>query len=258
MRKIISSLLVAYLLLTAFAVFLSISGYHLGLWITPINTLVGFGFSFLFAINRFGWKASVILLACVFTVSLGLESLGVATGLVYGPYHYTDQLGIKFLNLVPVLIPVAWFMMIVPSIIIGENLIIPGGDGGVRRQIGAAALAGVIMTAWDIGMDPMMVAAGHWEWEVDGAFFGVPIHNFIGWWFTTFLSVAIFIIATRKVRKPNAPLTDRMVVISYANQAIAVVITDLFIGLGGPGLAGFFAMLPWIIIGWISGVKKGG
>ena len=36
------------------------------------------------------------------------------------------------------------------------------------------------MTAWDVGMDPMMVAAGNWIWETEGAYFGVPLQNYWG------------------------------------------------------------------------------
>ncbi len=36
-----------------------------------------------------GWKRVLIMLALTFGISLLFESIGVATGLVYGPYHYT-------------------------------------------------------------------------------------------------------------------------------------------------------------------------
>jgi uncharacterized membrane protein len=38
-------------------------------------------------------------------------------------YHYTDKLGYKFLELVPLIIPVAWFMLSYPSFIIANRLI---------------------------------------------------------------------------------------------------------------------------------------
>ncbi len=40
-----------------------------------------------------GLKRALALLAYSFVVSLAFGSIGVATGLVYGPYHYTDKLG---------------------------------------------------------------------------------------------------------------------------------------------------------------------
>jgi len=256
LRKITAELLILYILLTIISVITAISGIHIPAWMTPLNTFVGFSFSILHAGQRYGWKAASFLLICVFVISLGMESIGVATGLVYGPYHYTDQLGIKFLGLVPLLIPIAWFMMMYPATVIAERLIMPDEQGGILRRLGVAATAGVIMTAWDVAMDPMMVLAGNWVWEVDGAFFGVPVHNFIGWWLTTFMSVTAFLLLTIKMKRPEISAPDRWTVLSYANQAGATVFMDSFLGLGGVGMAGFFAMLPWIILGWLG--RKGG
>jgi len=57
--------------------------------ITPVTTLFGFGFALLHASLRWNWRAALTLFAVSFVVSLTFESLGVATGAVYGPYHYT-------------------------------------------------------------------------------------------------------------------------------------------------------------------------
>jgi len=257
-RRITAGLLILYILMTIVAVILGVSGFHISSWLTPLNTLAGFAFSILHAGQRNGWKATLILLGCMFFISLGMESIGVATGLVYGPYYYTNQLGVKFLGLVPLLIPIAWFMMMYPSMVIAERLIMPDGRAGILRRLGMAVIAGMVMTAWDVGMDPMMVAAGHWVWEVDGAFFGIPIHNFIGWWLTTFVSVAVYQFVTIRIRRPVEGVPECWAIISYTNQAAATVFTNAYIGLGGAGMAGLFAMLPWIIIGWLGGCKKGG
>jgi putative membrane protein len=110
----------------------------------------------------------------------------VRTGLVYGPYHYSDMLGPK-LGHVPVLIPLAWFMMIYPSWVTARALL-RGVD--TLRPAGMAALAlvaAMVMTAWDTVMDPGMAAAGNWIWEQGGAYFGVPLRNYFGWLLTTFL-----------------------------------------------------------------------
>ena len=95
---------------------------------TPITTLTGFSFALLHASQRLGWKKALILLAFVFGVSLLFESVGVATGLVYGPYHYTEKLGPKFIDLVPYLIAIAWFMMMYPSFVMAEWLVPPPGQ----------------------------------------------------------------------------------------------------------------------------------
>jgi uncharacterized membrane protein len=133
-----------------------------------------------------GWKRTGLFFAAAAVISYALEETGVRTGLIYGPYHYSNMLGPK-LGHVPALIPLAWFMMIYPSWVTARALL-RGVD--TLRPAGMAALAlvaAMVMTAWDTVMDPGMAAAGNWVWEQGGAYFGVPLQNYFGWLVTTFL-----------------------------------------------------------------------
>ncbi len=223
---------------------------------TPVTTLLAFGFGILHAGQRLGWLRAALLILLVFTVGLAFESVGVATGAIYGPYHYTDLLGPKFLGLVPYLIPLAWFMMAYPSYVIADRLV------GSRmptpaRIVSVSAIGGAAMTAWDLGMDPLMVKAGHWVWEVQGAYFGVPVQNFWGWWLTTFTALLIFQLLTLKVRQDlSRAMPDLWAVLLYAITGLSTIIVDVSIGLPGPALVGVFAMVPWAIIGFIRQVKS--
>lgn len=63
------------------------------------------------------------------------EQVGVVTGLVYGAYlSCTDVLGLKIGHF-PLLIPLAWFMMLSPSYVIA-NLIIQGQPTGTAWGLG--------------------------------------------------------------------------------------------------------------------------
>lgn len=220
---------------------------------TPILTLLALVFALLHGAQRIGWKRILLLLALTFLVSLIFESIGVATGRVYGKYHYTARLGPKFLGLVPYLIPAAWFMMIYPSFVIAERLA-PAGGKAWQRKLGIAALGGIIMTAWDLGMDPLMVAGGHWVWDEPGSYFGVPVQNYWGWWLTTFITFALFLwLSTslqQKVRNHSQDDLDGQAVISYAITGSSTILISFQSGLGGSALVGLFAMLPWIIAYW--------
>ena len=123
LRRLTLALLILYALITAYTIIGGFLGIAPGRYFTPLVTLAGFTFALLHAGQREGWGRALRLLALVFVVSLFFESVGVATGWVYGPYHYTDQLGPKFLGLVPYLIPIAWFMMSYPSFVIADWLI---------------------------------------------------------------------------------------------------------------------------------------
>jgi len=224
---------------------------------TPLTTLVVFLFAVLHAGASYGWRRGLAMLAIVVATGLAFESVGVATGVVYGPYHYTDLLGPKFLKLVPFLIPVAWFMMIYPSFRIADQLVARILPRGFWHGLLTAALAAVAMTAWDLAMDPMMVMAGHWVWEQPGAYFGVPIQNFWGWWLTTFTALALYQLALRWLpgKDETAPPLA-WTATSYAVMGLTTVATDFMSGLSGPGLVGIFAMLPWAAIGWINDWAK--
>ena len=256
MRRIVPYLLGLYILLLTVAVGTLALGGTPPPALTPFSTLAGFAFALAHAAVRMGWKRALGLLGLVFAVSLTFESVGVATGRVYGPYHYTVRLGPLFLGLVPYLIAVAWFMMMYPSFVIADWLV-PQKWTRWQRLASVAAVGGLVMTAWDVVMDPLMVAGGHWIWEAEGAFFGVPLQNYWGWWLTVFVTFALFLFFTRGITSlVSDPGFDRLVVISYSLTGIGDLIAALSIGLGGPALAGLFAMLPWMILGWLKTSEK--
>ena len=250
LRRITVALLVLYILLTVYPIVSLAAGVSPFGLLTPISTLVGFSFALLHAGQREGWLRALRLLALVFAVSLLFESVGVATGLVYGPYHYTDRLGPLFLGLVPYLIPVAWFMMSYPSFVIADRLI-PADWKRWQRLLGVAAVGGLVMTAWDLVMDPIMVAGGHWVWDVNGAYHGIPLQNFWGWWLTVFTTFILYLLVSGKATKITAARFDRLAVLSYLVTALGIVIISLVTGAGELALIGFFAMMPWVVAGWL-------
>jgi len=167
-------------------------------------TLVFVLFSLLHCALCEGWRRTGLFFVTAAVVSYLLEEIGVRTGLVYGPYHYSDQLGFK-LGHVPILIPLAWFMMIYPSWVVARAAT-RGVDTRTAAGIAALALiAAMVMTAWDTVMDPGMSAAGNWVWERGGSYFGVPLRNYFGWLLTTFLVYMGAGLIWRKTEPPTSP-----------------------------------------------------
>ena len=251
-------LLIIYALLTAYGVLSLILGFQIAPMMTPINTLVAFTFALTHSLNRLGWKHALILFATTFLVSLSFESIGVATGWVYGKYHYSDVLGVKVFGLVPLLIPIAWIMMSYPAFIIAQR-VLPRMQNLAAWRLSLAAIGAMVMTAWDIAMDPLMSGGGHWIWEEGGPFFGVPLQNFWGWWLTIFVTLTLFLWLAR-LTPDSYPSTakseDRLAIISYTLTGLGTILGDLRLGLEGAGLAGIFAMLPWIIMGWLNTLEQ--
>jgi putative membrane protein len=254
LRRLTLSILILYVLLTMYTLVSLFLGLTYHNFFTPLLTFLAFIFALLHSYQNLGWKQALWLLVLTFAVSLLFESIGVATGAVYGPYHYTDKLGPKFLGLVPLLIPVAWFMMTYPSYVIALRLV-PGVKNTWLWRLFVAAIGALIMTAWDLAMDPMMVAGGHWVWDQAGPYFGIPLQNFWGWWLTIFVTFWLFLALLRiKPEGQASPVAfDQLPIWSYALTGLSSILTDFMVGLDGAALTGIFAVLPWILL---SGLRK--
>jgi len=200
-----------------------------------------------------GSRQALLFLGLTFGVSLLFESVGVLTGWVYGPYHYTDRLGVKIFGLVPLLIPIAWFMMIYPSHVLVEQLVGANRGSGLGRTIWVAGLSALAMTAWDLVMDPLMVATGNWVWEVEGAYFGIPIRNYGGWLVTTFSIYLLYrLIVARRAPRPwgtSSQLFQSLPLLAYAVTCIGNAAVALEMGHPGPALVGFFCMGTLALLG---------
>lgn len=209
-----------------------------------IKTLLMMLFSIFHAAYVLGWRHTLLFFGITVAVSWSYEHVGVETGLIYGAYHYTDALGLK-LGHVPIIIPIAWFMMVYPSYIIA-NLIGSGRQMIMREKnnnynnhrislvqiLWLSLLSAVIMTAWDLVVDPYLSGPTEraWIWEDGGQYFGVPLHNFGGWLLTTFTIYFIFwLLSERKfqVRPSRRPLNTPIILlplIGYGTMMVTNII----------------------------------
>jgi putative membrane protein len=61
------------------------------------------------------------------------------------------------------------------------------------RTFALPLLASFIMMAWDLSMDPEWSTLNHvWIWQHGGAYFGVPLSNFFGWFLTAYIYYLAF------------------------------------------------------------------
>ncbi|MGB9597188.1 MAG: carotenoid biosynthesis protein, partial [Candidatus Poribacteria bacterium] len=131
-------------------------------------------------INTVGLRRTVFISIGVIFITLLIESIGVATGFPFGKYNYTEKLQPQLLN-VPLLIPLAWLMMLPSSWAIAQK--ITGQHKGIKFVI----VSSLAFTVWDLVLDPQMVEWGVWIWHNPSGYFGIPFTNFLGW----FLSAMI-------------------------------------------------------------------
>jgi putative membrane protein len=116
----------------------------------------------------------------LYAISLSSELLGTTVGLPFGPYGYTGALGPRWFGHVPLLIPLSWFFMAVPSYALA-GILVPIGSRPWRRVL----LASFVLLSWDLALDPAMShATTYWVWGTAGPYYGMPLLNLFGWYAT--------------------------------------------------------------------------
>jgi putative membrane protein len=165
--------------------------------------------------------------AALYLVSLASELAGTTVGLPFGPYHYTNGLGAKWFGHVPVLIPVSWFYMALPSYAIAFRRF-PFPSQRIRR----VAVASLVLLSWDLVLDPAMsLVTQYWVWGTTGPYYGMPLVNLVGWFAT---GVALMIALTL-VRADAwiAQLPTRWLVAFYGANLLLPVAMSIVAGLWG-------------------------
>lgn len=172
------------------------------------------------------------------------EAVGSATGIPFGDYAYTGRLQPQLAH-VPVLIPLAWLMMLPPAWVVAARVV---GQYHGLKFIVTSALA---FTAWDLFLDPQMVAWGLWVWAEPGGYFGIPWLNFLGW-----LVVSGLITALVRPRELPGGLLLLVYIITWLLSTVGLAV---FWDLPGPALAGFVAMgvMVWAALS-MPGRRSGG
>ena len=205
----------------------------------------------------FGGRAALTLVAGGVALGLAAEALGVATGWPFGRYAYADSLGPKVFG-VPLLVPLAWTMMAYPALIAARRLVPRAGRSWPpgARAAGVAIIGGVTLAAWDLFLDPQMVAAGHWAWarptpSLPGVA-TVPLGNTAGW---LLVGTALTALLDRLLPRPSAlPLAaEALPAALLAWTWLGSVLANLaFFGrpavalLGGAGMA--LVVAPYLVV----------
>ncbi len=164
----------------------------------PILILMPLAFALLHGAQRYQWSGIITFLVMCLVVSNLLENTSILTGFPFGHYYYTSRLGPK-LFLVPLVIGPAYFGTGYLAWVLATVLI-----GDVRPKASAFTtfavpfMASFMMVAWDLGMDPTSSTIRHlWIWEQGGGYFGVPLTNYLWWFFTVYVFFQFFALYLR-------------------------------------------------------------
>lgn len=129
-----------------------------------------------------------------FTYALLVEQIGSRTGWPFGNYEYSPSLGYQIYG-VPLVVPFAWVMLAHPLLIAARRV----------TKNWVFLYGGIGMMAWDLFLDPQMVAAERWSWSFSGAHVpfqpDIPLSNAFGWLLTGMGLMAILNLALRRDRR---------------------------------------------------------
>ena len=209
----------------------------------------GAGAMLLHALLAYGARYAITYFLFTFIFALIIEHVGVLTQWPFGNYSYSGNLGLKIFE-VPLVVPFAWIMMAHPVLT------------AARRIAGnwVFLYGGVALAAWDLFLDPLMVAQGNWTWVVTGAHVPfqpeIPLSNTFGWLLSgMFLIGVLHVITPREKRKGGA--TFRTTDIFLLWTLFSGFVGNLFF-FSRPGVA-FFAgsifgivLAPYFFIRWLG------
>lgn len=124
----------------------------------------------------------------VYLVAFLSEYLGTGYGVPFGNYEYTALLGWKLGDRVPWVIPLSWFLMAIPSYALARVTFPKTGS-----RWGRLIFAAVILTLWDVALDPAMSYQSpyYWRWADTGPYYGMPWINLAGWLGTGVVIMAV-------------------------------------------------------------------
>src|SRR6059058_3341576 len=188
----------------------------------PLLIVIPLAFALLHGAVRYQWSGILTFLVICLVVSNVLENTSILTGFPFGHYYYTSLLGPK-LFLVPLLIGPAYFgtgylAWVLATVLIGD--IRPKGSWFTAFAV--PFIASFMMVAWDLGMDPTSSTIRHlWIWEQGGGYFGVPLTNYLGWFFTVYVFFQLFALYLR-LRKASGDGEEPTLPRSYYAQALGM------------------------------------
>jgi len=117
-------------------------------------------------------------LVAIYVLALLAEYVGTGYGIPFGAYEYTSLLGWKIGDQVPWVIPLSWYLMVLPAWVLARQTFLAD-----RQWLPRIVFAAFILTIWDLALDPAMSfeAPFYWMWGQSGPYYGMPLVNLAGW-----------------------------------------------------------------------------
>lgn len=212
----------------------------------------------LYAQRTIGLKATLAFMLPAVFLSLSSELLGTSTGFPFGHYQYLSGLGYKIGGLVPFTIPLSWFYMGLTCYLLARCGLKVNATSSGMRHVAALALAAILLTAWDFVLDPAMsqTVFPFWQFQEEGAFFGMPYRNLTGWLGTGALFMSVAALLWRKTKtaialsRPQLTLPLLVYLVNFAFGAVITVVALDSRFLFPTFLSVFLGVVPAFLLWW--------
>ncbi|NND07980.1 MAG: carotenoid biosynthesis protein [Saprospiraceae bacterium] len=123
---------------------------------------------------------SISLTIFFFLTGFAAEWVGVHYGLLFGAYHYGDNLGYK-VDGIPLLIGINWALLTLSTAAISQHYV---SNKWLRAAFGA-----FLMIALDFFIEPAAPLFDFWYWDIGHA----PVQNFVAWFGIAFVLHTVYV-----------------------------------------------------------------
>jgi len=146
------------------------------------------------ALHDLGRRRTVAFTASTLGVAWTAEFVSTRVGFPFGLYYYTGVTRSRelYLSNVPVFDPVSFVFLAYASYCLSRLML------GRARGLPVVAASAVFMMLLDVVIDPLAVRGDRWflgrvfYYPDGGAYFGVPLSNFAGWWLVGSVAIAVY------------------------------------------------------------------
>jgi uncharacterized membrane protein len=232
--------------------------------------------SFLFiAIVNFGLRTTALFTALTYAVALACEWSSVHNGFPFGLYHYVEATRGREIWIagVPLFDSLSFTFLAFASYTVALLLTAPlyrrGADlrildtWAVRRAPRVWLMAALFMVMIDLVVDPLSVLGERWFlgrifwYDPAGPHFGVPISNYLGWYFVAAITIAIFQLLDSGLNRgagrplgaiPGLPSRALLGPALYAGIALFGITMLFRIGASAIAWASVFIYLPFALL----------
>lgn len=181
------------------------------------------------AVADMGWRKAFLFTLIGWGVAFTAESLSIRVGVPFGLYHYIPSTVDRELWIagVPFMDSLSFVFLAYASLALARLVVLPphrSGEGWWSWTLPLPnplhppllLLTVTLFVLIDIVVDPVALRGDRWflgqifYYPAGGAYFGVPVSNFIGWGVVGFTTMALFALLQGKVKGAPPAWAERL------------------------------------------------